>query len=352
MEQGVHEDPVKMKNCKRCLRWSLWTILILLLVRVFFCQTVHVGDFHMSSTLLPGDRVIVNKYRAGLRLPISIIGLPGVNAPYAKGIRLPYFRLPALKKLRRQEVVVFNYPAGADKPIDRKRLMISRIIGLPSDTVMIRDKQVFVNKIVIAPPASARTEYRVVTSGPPPGDEFLRRHDLEKPRLIASIGIYDMDLPKDASLALEKAEGIRTVRETRQFPGDASVDYYPLSNFFMWNRDQFGPLRVPAKGMTVAIDIRSIDFYRDMIETQEGHDVLIDFSGVHIDGNLVTSYTFEKNYYFVLSDNRDNPDDSRKIGFVPADHILGVAKRIIWSHQNTYDYIRKFPLNRLFKGIR
>lgn len=341
-----------MNKFRGYFKWSLWILAILIIVRVFLYQVTNVHDFHMASTLLPGDRIVVNKYRAGLRLPISIIGLPGTNAPYVDGIRLPYFRLPAIKKLRRQEVVIFNNPAGSDTPIDRKRLMISRIIGLPSDTVMIQDKQVIVNNKVIAPPLLARSEYRVVTSGQPVSSEFIRRFDIEKPRTVATIGIFDLDLPKMASAELEKASGIKNVRETKQFLGDASMDYYPLSNFFKWNRDQFGPFRVPAKGMTVNIDIKSIDFYREMIETQEGHDVLVDYSGVHVDGQLINTYTFKKDYYFVLSDNRDNPDDSRKIGFVPADHILGVAKRIIWSRQHKFDYLKKFHPGRILRKIR
>lgn len=341
-----------MKKYRKILKWSLWTLGILLIIRVFLFQVAGIDHFHMASTLLPGDRVIVNKFRAGLRLPISIIGLPGTNAPYADGIRLPYLRLPAIKRLQRNEVVVFNHPVGSDKPIDRKRLLFGRIVGLPTDTIMIKDKLVSANNIPLAVPGKARAEYRVVTSGEPIGNDFLRKHDLEKPRTIANIGIFDIDLSKDASADLEKIPGIKTVRETRQFLGDASVDYYPLSNFFMWNRDQFGPFRVPAKGMSVGIDIRTIDFYRDLIESHEGHDVLIDFAGVHIDGALATSYTFEKNYYFVLSDNRDNPDDSRKIGFVPADHIVGVAKRIIWSSQNDYDYIKRIHPGRILKRVR
>ncbi len=341
-----------VKNVKKSLKWLVGVVVVLILVRVFLFQVISVDHFHMSSTLLPGDKVIVNKFRAGARLPISIIGLPGANAPYIDGIRLPYMRLPAFKKLNRQEVVAFNIPAGSDKPIDRKRLMISRIVGLPEDTVMIMDKQLSVNNKALLPPESGRVEYRVVTSGEPVSDDFIRKYDLEKPRVVANVGIFDVDLPKDANLILEKAPGIRTVRETRQFIGDAAVDYYPQSNFFKWNRDQFGPFRVPAKGMTVDIEIRTVDFYRAIIETQEKHDVLIDFAGVHIDGKLVTSYTFEKDYYFVLSDSRDNPDDSRMIGFVPADHIVGVAKRIIWSRQNEFDYLRKFRPGRILKSIR
>lgn len=341
-----------MKKYLKYWKWPLAAVLVLIFLRMFFFQTVRQDSFHMASTLLPGDRVIVNKFRAGLRLPISIIGIPGTNSPYVDGVRLPYLRLPALKKLRRQEVIVFNSPIGADKPIDRKKLMISRLIGLPSDTVLIKDKVVTVNNIVVEAPVLSRTEYRVVTSGQPIRLDFLREFNIEKPRSVADIGIFDTDLPKDAVGNLEKMPGIKTVRETKQYLGDASVDYYPVSNFFMWNRDQFGTFRVPAKGMTVGLDIRTIDFYRDMIETQERHNVLIDFSGVHIDGKLVTSYTFEKDYYFVLSDNRDNPDDSRKIGFVPADHVLGVAKRVIWSSQHEFPYVRKFHPERIFRRVR
>jgi signal peptidase I len=334
-----------MKNYRRILKWSLWIIFILIFSRIFLFQVARVDNFHMASTLLPGDRVIVNKHRAGLRLPMSIIGL-------SDAVRLPYLRLPAIKKIRRQEVAVFNYPVGSDRPIDRKRLMISRIIGLPTDTVMIKDKVVSVNNKALTPPVTGRKEYRVVTSGAPVGKDFFYKYDIENARLVADIGIYDMDLPDGIPAVLEKLPGIQTVRETKQFLGDASVDYYPLSGFFLWNRDQFGPFRVPAKGMTVAIDIRTIDFYRDLIETHEGHDLLVDFAGVHMDGQLITSYTFQKNYYFVLSDNRDNPDDSRKIGFIPEDHIVGTTGRIIWSHQNKFAGTRKFHLGRIFKKVR
>ncbi len=340
-----------MKNLRRNLKWSFLVLLILLFVRVFLFQIVTESSFHMASTLLPGDRVIINKFRAGWRLPITPVGLPGTNAPYID-VRLPYLRLPAIKKLKRQDVIAFNTPAGSDSPIDRKKLMISRIVGLPTDTVLIKDKVVTVNNKLVAPPASSRIEYRITNSGQPIPNDFLRKYDLEAPRVIAEIGIFDLDLPKEAAAELEKMEGIKTVRETKHFLGDGLGEFYPISNFFMWNRDQFGPFRVPAKGMEVGIDLRSIDFYREMIETHEGHDVLVDFSGVHIDGKLVNTYTFAKNYYFVLSDSRDNPNDSRKIGFVPEDHILGIASRIIWSSQNQFSYFKKLHPGRILKGIR
>jgi len=341
-----------MMKDRRILKWSLWTLAILLLIRVFLYQVAGINNFSMASTLLPGDRVIVNKWRAGLRLPISIIGLPGTGSWYADGIRLPYMRLPAIKKLRKQEVVVFNNPVGTDEPIDRKRLMFGRIVGLPTDTVMIKDKEVFINHVLLSKPVLARSQYRIVTEGQPVGKDFLHKYDIEQPATVASIGIFDADLSKEASEALANMTGVKTVRETMQYMGDASQDYYPRSNFFMWNRDQYGPIMVPYKGMTVEINIKTIDFYRDLIENKEGHEVMVDFAGIHIDGKEANSYTFEKNYYYVLSDNRDQASDSRKYGFVPADHIVGVAKRIIWSGQHTYDYIRKLHPGRILKRIR
>ena len=170
----------KGKKYRKYAKWSLWALLGLLVIRVCFFQTMKVSNFHMSSTLMPGDRIVVNKFRAGLRLPISIIGLPGVNAPYADAIRVPYLRIPAIKKLQRQDVIVFNNPAGSDKPIDRKRLLVSRVIGLPEDTVLIRDKAVFVNNLTVIAPSSARTEYRVVTAGGKISSDFLRKFDIEK----------------------------------------------------------------------------------------------------------------------------------------------------------------------------
>ncbi|MFA6126959.1 MAG: signal peptidase I [Bacteroidales bacterium] len=341
-----------MKKYKSYIKWSLWALLVLLVFRLFFFQVVRTADFHMASTLLPGDRVMVNKFRTGLRLPIAIIGLPGPSSPYADGIRLPYMRLPALKKIQRQEVLVFNLPAGTDKPIDRKRLMISRVVGLPGDTVMILDKQLVINNKNVAPPVTSRSEFRVITEGKQIGDDFLRKHDLEKPRTIADIGIYDFDLSKEDAGEIGKIPGVRTVRETKHYLGDGSGEYYPVSNFFKWNRDQYGPFIVPKKGMSVPVDIRSIDFYRDIIENHEGHEVMVDYAGVHIDGNIPSTYTFEKDYYFVLSDSRDNPDDSRLIGFVPEDHMLGVAKRILWSGQRQYQYLKKFHAGRILKKIR
>ncbi len=175
----------------------------------------------------------------------------------------------------------------------------------------------------------------------------MKQFSLEQPRMVAEIGIFDFDLSLEASKEIEKQPGVSNVRATKQFVGDSKQDYYPPSFFFLWNRDQYGPLVVPKKGATIILELKTVDLYRDIIETHEGHNLIVDFKGIQIDGQPAAEYTFKKDYYFVLDDNRDNPSDSRKIGFIPLDHIVGTGKRVIWSGQSKYDYIRRLQPGRI-----
>jgi signal peptidase I len=249
-------------------------------------------------------------------------------------------------------VIAFNNPAGSDTPLDRKKILISRLVGLPGDTVMVWDKQLHINRKPVPPPVMARTEYRVITNGKAIGDDFLTEYRIEKPRMIADIGIYDFDLSPEAHASIEKHPDVKTIRPTKLYPSDNREGYYPPSSFFRWNRDQYGPLVVPAKGASISLEIKNVDLYRDIIEVHEGHELIVDFQGVTLDGLLVTEYTFEKDYCFVMDDNRDNPKDSRKIGFIPMDHVLGVSNRVLWNGRKSYDYLKNLQPDRILKRIR
>ena len=340
------------KKTRRIIRWSLIILAACLFSRVFLFQTLKVQDFHMASTLLPGDRIVVNKFLAGYRLPVSILGLPGPRMPYADWFRIPYLRLPAIQKLERQQIIIFNTPSGADDPLDRKKLMVSRLVGFPGDTVLVWNKQLYTNRKEVPLTESLRFEYRVMMKKDKPDDRFLKEYWIEKPRLVNDIGIYHFDLSPEAARYLENSDQVESVVATKLFVGDSKEGYYPQSSFFLWNRDQFGPLIVPAKGATAKMEIKTVDLYRDIITLHEGHELVVDFRGVKIDGLPVSEYTFEKDYFFVLDDNRDNPQDSRRIGFISKDHILGVSSRILWNGSKSYDYLRKSGGGRFFKRIR
>jgi signal peptidase I len=324
---------------KRLIKWTLVILALAFLTRIFACQTTKVNNHEMATTILAEDRLVISKLLTGSRFPISILGLPGADKAYIDKVLIPYFRFPALRKFRINDVIAFNDPRLGDKPIDRKPLIISRIVALPGDTVIVWDKNLYINREIIEPPKSVRREYRVFTDGSEIPDSFLRKYHVEKPDKInietadsdARIGVWDVVLDTIAYQELSSLSIIKQIRGQKMNAGDSSMGYWPHSSFYRWNRDQMGPLIVPYKGLTVDIDINSIDQFRDLIENHEKNELLVDFRGVFINGQETSSYTFTKDYYFVLDDNRDNPNDSRIIGYIPDDHILGRVKRILHS---------------------
>jgi signal peptidase I len=304
----------------------------------------------MASNILPGDRLLVNKIKTGVRFPNSVLGLPGPERAYIDAFRIPYFRFPGVRKFKREDVVAFNDPRFSDKPIDRSPILISRIAGLPGDTVILLDKQLYINREEVASSPKFRRLYRVVTDGSPIPEDFISEYQLEEPRMVAEIGIYDMCLDSAAFEAIKELPVIKNIRDRQQFIGDSSSGYFPYSNFYMWNRDQVGPLIVPYKGFKVEISIKTVDLYREIISIYEGNDLVVDFSGVKINGRAVQDYTFKKDYFYILDDNRDNPNDSRIIGFIPKSHLLGTSKRIIYSGKSGFDNLRDKGL-RILKKI-
>lgn len=336
---------------RRFIKSIFWIILVFFLARVFVFQSYKVENFAMSSTLIPGDRLLVNKLAPGARFPMSIIGLPGADRGYVDFFRIPYFRLPGYRSFERNNVVIYNDPRIADTPVDRKPLKISRIVGIPGDTVIILDKELYINRVKIPAPHSYRKEYRIVTTGEPVPLGFLSEFQIEPPDTIADIGIYDYYLDSIAYEAIQELPMVKNIRLRKQFIGDSSSDFFPFSSFFHWNRDQVGPLIVPVKGLTIDLNIRNIDLYSRIIDIYEKNDLLVDFSGVTINGEKAKSYTFKGNYYFVLNDNRDNPDDWRKVGFIPESHLLGTSRRIFYSGKSNYPYLGNFNLKRTLKKI-
>jgi len=337
---------------RKFFRWIFWTALIVLLIRVFILQTYKIDSFTMASTILPGDRVLVNKISTGSRFPNSILGLPGTKRSYFDLFRIPYFRLPGLRGFERNEIIVYNDPRNADKPLDRNPLKVSRLVALPGDTVIILDKELYINRDKVEDPKSLRHLYRVITGGKQIPESFLTEYDIEEPELIASIGIYDYSLDSTAYEAFKAIPEVKTIRQRKLFVGDASNRFFPFSSFFFWNRDQFGPVVVPYKGLEIDISLKNIDLYSDIIDIHEGNELLIDFSGITLNGDKVESYTFKKNYYFVLDDNRDKPEDSRIIGFIPESHILGTSKRIFVSGKSKFEYLDGPRIDRTLKRIK
>jgi len=292
----------------------------------------------MEDELMAGDFVWVNKLAYGPRFPETVLTIPftkntlpfsETTPSYLTWIELPYFRLPALGQINRNDVIVFNFPAEEGAPTDKKANFVKRCIGLPGDTIAISDKIVSINKKESALLPCVKYSYEIFATIDSLSSYLYRRLHIMEGGLISSDNKYIFLLTEAQADSVSKMSNILLVK--RLSVEYATTDMFPGGKFSFWNKDNYGPLIIPQKGKTIHLNIDSIELYTRIITVYEKHGMATQHDSIFIDGHYATTYTFKMNYYFVLGDNRDNSDDSRFWGFVPEDHIIGKASFIVFS---------------------
>ncbi len=331
---------IKKEKLKIWIKPLLWAIVAAIVARIFV-QSYVLTDTRMRETLNRGDYIIIDRTAYGLRLPITFFALPLNNnripftdiQSYVILKTFPYKRI-GFKMPNRLDVIAYNFPLADELPIDLRPVRVSRLMGLPGDTFAIANKKVFVNnKMIDKGLANLMFQYRIVTDGTYFTKQFIDSLGLEG-KMISDMGVYDFYMTPTTAAYFETLPHVKYVRKVTGYKGYNALHYFPAnSKFFGWNKDYFGPLIIPYKGYTVKITYQNIDLYKRIIRAYEGNDLFIDIykKKVFINGEEATSYTFKKNYYFVMDDNRDNAFDSRYFGFIPEDHIIGKAKFVWFS---------------------
>lgn len=336
---------------------------------------------------------------------------------YLKKPQFPYLRLPGLQKINRNEIVVFSWPADTvrqffvrekrvDKPIDKKSNYVKRCVGIPGDTLEIIDGFVHTNGSKNQLPDRARVQYthfayaqkgvssrKLLAEG---FSDFNRTYKIDNitessyqqiiPYIIGRMGntIEDfrvittakglptdvirktglrvseiLELKKEMTLTLDEATTMRKVPEidsvVRRFskknvPNEA---FFPNKIPFDWNEDNFGPLVIPKKGMTVNLNKENLPLYKKIIAEYEANDLETSPSEIRINGNPTDQYTFKKDYYWMMGDNRHKSEDSRFWGFVPDDHIVGKPIFIWFSIKGINDGIKNWSIrwDRVFTTV-
>ncbi|WP_418263753.1 signal peptidase I [Flavobacterium faecale] len=118
-----------------------------------------------------------------------------------------------------------------------------------------------------------------------------------------------------------------------------------------WNLDNFGPIYIPKKGVTVIINKKTLPFYKTIIQEYENNDLKINGDLIKINGQIATSYTFKQDYYWMMGDNRHNSLDARYFGYTPENHIVGKPIFIWMSWDTNGKGINKVRWDRVFTTV-
>lgn len=340
------------------------------IIRMFFIEVYKIPSSSMENSLLVGDYVFVSKLNYGPRLPITPLAFPFTHQSwpifggksYSSLLQLPYKRLPGLQKIQHNEIVVFNYPMEEDVPVDRRTNFIKRCMALPGDTISIHDRHVYLNGRLQPDPPTAQYEYLIHTNGTPLNTDSLKHWGVSS---FSNVNMSDEDQPDVITMTLSNSalenlkrqktiEKIDTLIQKRNIIVPFEAQVFPQTpDVYAWNRDNFGPLQVPRKGQSVAINLLNIPLYRRIIEQYEHNKVEVNDSLVFINGQEAGQYEFKMDYYFMMGDNRHDSSDSRYWGFVPEDHIVGKAQMIWYSiAEDNSSWWQKIRFDRLFMPIK
>jgi len=346
-----------------------FAIVVATFVRWIWLEPYTIPTGSMEKTLMVGDFLFVNKMEYGTRMPITPLQIPLTHQKvwmtnmksFSDAIRLPYFRLPGFTKIKNNDIVVFNYPADDIMyPVDLKTNYIKRCVAIPGDTLSIHNKQLFINGIAAPNPPAMQFKYKCYTNS------ILSQRLCEK----YQIHTYDMYLngkismgPKEGYLLDISPKTVAKLRDAKVFDSisDFNSDELERSQLLFpfsqksahWTNDNYGPLWVPKKGTTIKLDANMVETYGNTISKYEDNEsVEIIGDKLKVNGTLVSEYTFKKDYYFMMGDNRHNSSDCRVWGFVPEDHIVGKAWMVWLSLDSELPFPKKIRWNRSFKLIK
>ncbi len=383
------------RRLQQTIEWMFVILLALFCsfsIKVLFVETYKIPTPSMEETLLAGDYIFVSKLAYGPRLPETPLAipffhnkLPSGKKSYSEKIEMPYKRLKGFSRVKRGDIIVFNFPEvdtmvvqypgqnyyslvrqyGRDyilsdfeiitHPVDKRENYIKRCMALPGDTLLITEGRVRVNGEEQAELPLQKFKYYVRTQGEPLPDRLLDSLKIPK----TTVTYNPVNSLHVLYLTNEKVEILKSFPQVRSISrymeptlSFQNQEIFPHSSHYRWTGDNFGPLRIPARGDTIQLDLLNLPIYKRIITTFENNELAVLDGVIHINGKPADHYVIQMDYYFVMGDNHHNSADSRYWGFVPEDHLLGKAVLVWFSVKPDSPFIGGLRKERIFRSIK
>lgn len=394
----------------------IFALVAVYFINLFIFQNYQIPSSSLEKSLLVGDYLFVSKVSYGPRVPNTPLSFPLVQntlpifncKSYLDWPSWDYKRVAGLGQIQRNDIVVFNFPAGDTvatlqqnpdyytlvqmygreavrmnkqsfgdiiyRPVDKRENYVKRCVGLPGDSLSIRNNQVYINGKAAQNPKNMQLNYFVETETPLTETMFrnwgVSRDDympygqpctVTDPETLSFLGfqpnangaynlVYRFPMTESMVAQVKKLPSVKKVIVEPEIIGGTM--YYPVDYDNGWTRDNYGPIWIPKRGATIELTPENLALYRRCIKNYE-HNELEEKDGVvYINGEKATTYTFQYDYYWMMGDNRHNSADSRSWGFVPEDHIVG-KPIMIWlsldKDRSLFDGGIRW--NRLFRWV-
>lgn len=317
------QHTLPLVNCKSYLEWPQWE----------YRRVKGLGEVKLND-------IVVFNYPSGDTVALNVQNADYYTLAYGYGAQLNPDKpvLDSLTTLEQRAYYAKNYAYGSRyikqnpqqfgevtaRPTDRRENYVKRCVGLPGQTLQIKDHIIYLDGVANKEPDNVQYNYLVTTNRPIPAE------------LAHQLGISNEDLmnrnPQGTMYRLPLTEATKqgllanknVVRDIKPYPEEQQGDLYPLNMHKDWTCDNYGPVWIPKKGESIRLTLENLPIYERPIAIYEGNKLEVTPDGrILINGTEADSYTFKQDYYWMQGDNRHNSADSRYWGFVPEDHIVG-----------------------------